>query len=363
MQGLVTGSIPEQRELADGNGMFPLTLIPEPGSSPKIDEFAASLKRQSAELRALALKHGGVLLRDCPIRGADDFAKVSLALECEGYSYIGGAAPRTEIVPGVVFTSNESPPDQAIPFHHELAQSPTPPAYILFCCERAAAEGGATPIIPSGEVADFFESKFPEFAKRVAELGVSYIRTVPEVTDMTSAQGRSWKETYAVSSREEAELAMQKQGTSFTWLPNGDCRTVTKVLPALVTDSRTGKRMFFNSMVAAFTGWNDARNEGRKAVVLGDGSPIEEAAMDAVAAFMKEKRVAFKWHVGDVIILDNTTTMHSRDTFTPPRRVLASLCGPPRRGEAEEAAGEQQEKKRARLEQQRPIASPARVGI
>jgi len=62
---------------------------------------------------------------------------------------------------------------------------------------------------------------------------------------------------------------------------------------------------------------------------LGDGSPVDEAAVDSVAEFMRERRVAFKWKKGDVLIIDNTLVMHSRETFVRPRRVLASLRGPP----------------------------------
>ena len=37
--------------------------------------------------------------------------------------------------------------------------------------------------------------------------------------------------------------------------------------------------------------------------------------------------MAFAWRAGDVLLLDNDKAMHSRQTFTPPRRVLASLWG------------------------------------
>mmetsp|Transcript_11982 Transcript_11982/g.21195 ORF Transcript_11982/g.21195 Transcript_11982/m.21195 type:complete len:746 (-) Transcript_11982:53-2290(-) len=327
---LVPTSIAEQRPLSNGKGAFPLVLTPTPNKGPTdAQQLSAWCARKSTQLRALLLQHGAVLLRDCGVNGADDFGLVTRALGCEGYDYVGGAAPRTEVVKGVVFTSNESPPDQPIPFHHELAQSPTPPSYILFSCEKESKAGGATPIIPSEEVADFFISKFPEFAREVEAKGVRYIRTMPEVTDKTSAQGRSWAETFAVSSRAEAEAAMRKQGTSWEWLPNGDCKTVTAVLPALRKDERTGRHVFFNSIVAAFTGWNDSRNVGEKAVVLGDGSPVNAEAIRAVARFMSEKEVAFTWKKGDILVLDNTTVMHSRQTFEPPRRVLAALRGPP----------------------------------
>lgn len=305
-----------------------MTLVPQ---SEKLtaNQIAEVFKGRGSELRSMVMKHGAVLLRGFDVNTPEDFAAISRSLDCEDYSYIGGAAPRTELVPGLVFTSNESPPEEPIPFHHELAQAPTPPNYILFMCQVASAEGGATPIIHSGEVANFFTSKFPEFARRVAQHGVRYIRVMPEVTDPLSALGRSWKETYNVSTRTEAEAAMRAHGTSFEWLPNGDCRTITTALPALRVDKRTGQQVFFNSVVAAYTGWYDARNDGKKAIILGDGSQVDETAIEAVAAFMKERRVAFKWHKGDVLIIDNGLAMHSRDTFVPPRRVLASIRGPP----------------------------------
>jgi len=326
---MVEISIPEQRPLEDGSGMFPLAMGPRDGQAISAKELEGAIRGRAQDFRALAAKHGAVLLRGFDVNGPEDFAAISRSLNCGDYSYIGGAAPRTEIVPGLVFTSNESPPEEPIPFHHEMAQAPNPPNYILFYCEIESPQGGATPIIPSAEVANFFTARFPEFSTRVAEQGVRYIRVMPEVTDPTSAQGRSWKETYDVKTREEAEKVMGSQGTTCEWQANGDCRTITTVLPGLRADDRTGQQTFFNSVVAAYIGWNDSRNVGKRAVVLGDGSPIDEEAVESVAEFMRERRVAFKWKKGDVLIIDNFLAMHSRETFVRPRRVLTSLRGKP----------------------------------
>jgi alpha-ketoglutarate-dependent taurine dioxygenase len=50
---------------------------------------------------------------------------------------------------------NNSPPDQPIPFHHELAQTPNPPRYIFFYCDVPSETGGQTPIIDSTAVYRF----------------------------------------------------------------------------------------------------------------------------------------------------------------------------------------------------------------
>ena len=57
--------------------------------------------------------------------------------------YIGGNAVRNLIVGNddrmedmQILTTNESPPSEPIPFHHELAQTPNPPSHICFYCRH-----------------------------------------------------------------------------------------------------------------------------------------------------------------------------------------------------------------------------------
>lgn len=118
---------------------------------------------------------------------------------------------------------------------------------------------------------------------------------------------------------------LARMGMTGVWLPNGDLKTVTSVLPAVQVDKRTGRKVWFNSVVAAFTGWKDVRNEEGKAVVLGDGRQLDGVAVHACLKIMNEVAVDFPWHQGDVLLIDNKVTMHGRRSFKPPRRILASL--------------------------------------
>jgi hypothetical protein len=45
------------------------------------------------------------------------------------------------------------------------------------------------------------ESLHPEFMKKLEDLGVQYIRIIPENDDPTSAIGRGWKSTYLTDSK------------------------------------------------------------------------------------------------------------------------------------------------------------------
>jgi hypothetical protein len=105
---------------------FPAVLVP---SAPVAGDDAGGLDQCLAAVRAeresrlepLVRAAGALLLRGFPVRTAADFDRTVDAFGYEELPYVGGAAPRTNVV-GRVFTANESPPDQKIPFHHEMAQ-------------------------------------------------------------------------------------------------------------------------------------------------------------------------------------------------------------------------------------------------
>lgn len=316
-----------QGDREDDGRVFPWTLVPGASARPFAStRLVAWLGEHRDEVFARAMEHGALLMRGFSVDTADDFAEIVEALDLENMPYIGGAAVRTRIAGDRVVTANEAPPSEPIPFHHEMAQVPHPPHYILFYCDLPPASGGETPIVRSHLVYRFAAERYPDFMARVEALGVRYIRVLPEDDDPTSAIGRSWRSTYGVETRAEAEARMAEMGTSWEWLPEGELRTVTKPLPAVRTDARTGHKTFFNSMIAAYQGWVDRRNDPTKAIVLGDDSPVDHEALTGIASFMRATCAAFPWQKGDVLLVDNRLTMHARSPFVPPRRILASVA-------------------------------------
>lgn len=110
--------IPQQRRY--GPILFPTVLALNPLTPPDFD-LAASIKLHNTWLQSRLNDSGAVLFRGFPLYTPSDFNSFVEAFELDELPYVGGAAPRTNIV-GRVFTANESPPDQKIPFHHEMAQ-------------------------------------------------------------------------------------------------------------------------------------------------------------------------------------------------------------------------------------------------
>ena len=320
-----TINLPEQQSV---NGVdFPLVLAPnKDATKPSLESTLAWISSIKDELRTLMLKHGAILLRDFPVDGPAEFEAVLDAAEFINMPYVGGAAPREEVTKGRILTANESPPSEPIPFHHEMAQVPAPPAYIFFYCDIASDEGGETAIVHSNRVYERFRAATPSFCAKVEELGVRYVRIMPEEDDASSPIGRSWKSTFLAKTRAEAEEKMRALGTTWRWLDDGNLYTETATIPAIRTEKRSGQKTFFNSMVAAYTGWTDTRNDPKKAVVCGDGSPVDGRGLLATAKAMNEECVAFRWQRGDVLLIDNSLVLHSRRPYRGQRRILASIA-------------------------------------
>mmetsp|Transcript_12565 Transcript_12565/g.12188 ORF Transcript_12565/g.12188 Transcript_12565/m.12188 type:complete len:320 (+) Transcript_12565:88-1047(+) len=313
---------------------FPLVIKPKERSrSSDLNDY---IQNKRNEIDNLLLTHGAILFRGYEIYSAEDFDSIVVSTQLNGMEYLGGAAVRTQITPRV-FTANESPSSEKIPFHHEMSQVPQPPTHLFFYCETAPKDGGETPILKSSEVCRRLTEIHPDFMDRLKSQGVKYVRYMSRKDDSTSAIGRGWEATYLTNTKEGAESALTKQGSSFEWLPGDVLKTITKPLPAVRTDrstddtKRTGTTNFFNSIVAAYTGWNDSRNRGSEAVVLGDGTPVPAVFIKDAVAIMDEICVALPWERGDVLLIDNRTVMHSRRPFQGPRRILASLVRDPAR--------------------------------
>ena len=116
---------------------FPLGL----SSHNDLKSLIKYLKENHDEIDKKLLINNGIFFRDSGIKTAQDFHDVVLATGFKEMAYLGGAAVRTQITERV-FTANESPSSEKIPFHHELAQTPEPPTHLLFFCEVPPVEGG-----------------------------------------------------------------------------------------------------------------------------------------------------------------------------------------------------------------------------
>ena len=314
-------SLAEQQQHT--NGVFPLVYAAaEIGSADAIKDWIEQHMDQLADELAV---HGAILFRDFGVTDDKGFDGFIRAFNQPSFTYEDSLSNavrrnRTELV----FTANEAPPEVSIFLHHEMAQTPVFPSKLFFYCERAAQVGGATPICRSDTLLEELEAAVPDFVAACQEKGVCYSQTMPPEDDMQSGQGRSWRSTLSAQTQAEAEIKLKKLNYQWQWQTNNTLRVTTPVLPAikLLAD---GRRVFFNQLIAAFRGWQDARNSAEKSICFGDGSVINSADM-AVAIDLADKLTFdIPWQTGDVVLLDNFLTMHGRRPFQGQRCVLAAL--------------------------------------
>ena len=270
-------------------------------------------------------KHGAILFRGFPVLSDLDFDSFVQAFGLDGFTYqesLSNAVRknRTE----KVFTANEAPPAVSIFLHHEMAQTPLYPSKLFFYCEKAAEEGGATPICRSDILLKELEARAPQFVADCENKGVRYSNNMPAVDDAESGQGRSWKSTLSVDSKEEAENKLEKLGYRWQWQDDGGLRVTTAALPAVRT-LKDGRRVFFNQLIAAYRGWEDSRNDADKSICFGDDSEMDAEAMALAIQLGDELSFDIPWQTGDVALVDNFLAMHGRRPFSGERRVLASL--------------------------------------
>lgn len=270
--------------------------------------------------------NGAILFRNCPIPSPEAFETMLDTSEFVNMPYVGGAAPRSKVTQRRVITANESPASEKIPFHHEMAQVANPPGYVFFYCDLAAKKGGATGILHSNEIYNQAKRISPEFTEAIEKSGVKYVRVMPEDDDSKSPIGRSWKSTFNAASKDEAEHKMKEMGMEWEWLPGGNLRTITATLPAIRTDRATGKKTFYNSIIAAYMGWQDERNDRTKAVMTADGKFMDGKIIEKIADAMDDYAVKFPWQKGDALWLNNNLVLHSRYPFEGSRKILASIA-------------------------------------
>lgn len=299
---------------------FPLVLTPADPGAP------CALAAGCGEILSHLSAHGAILFRGFGITSAQDFDAFVADFGLRNFPYdesLSNAVRRNRT--SRIFTANEAPRDVEIFLHHEMAQTPRFPSHLFFFSEQSAESGGATPLCRSDVLLEQLEKAIPAFVARCRERGACYTLTMPAVADQTSGQGRSWRQTLGVESREAAERRLASLQYQWCWLPDDNLSVTTPALP-LIRQTQLGREVFFNQLIAAYCGWQDQRNDSKRSVTYGDGSEFDEADLKAAVEIAYGSVFDLAWQTGDVALIDNYLVMHGRRPYAGQRSVLASLC-------------------------------------
>lgn len=318
-------SLPETRYY-DGRA-FPLVVSPPAHLTALESSVEAGIKhiqQHRPHLHSLLDKHAVLLFRGFGFKTAEDFSRVTdEGLGLSNFPYSLGNAVRKQIHGERVVTTNESPSEKPIPFHHELAQTPRYPGKLAFFCEKKPSVGGETPICYSPAVYDDLREKMKDWVERIQREGVVYRRRMSRHDRPWSAIGRGWEGTFGAECKEEAEKKLKERGYDWKW---EDGEVLVEISPRLrATWEEKGRTSWFNQIWAVWGGWRDELNEGG-GVRIGDGGEMGEDEVEAMGQVIESHKVSIGWEEGDVMLVHNMLAMHSRSPFQGERRVYASLA-------------------------------------
>ncbi|KAJ4831082.1 hypothetical protein Tsubulata_006069, partial [Turnera subulata] len=163
---------------------------------------------------------GAIIFRGFPVNTASDFNDVVEAFGYEEFTCFGGVSPRTHVV-GRVYTANEGPLDQNIPFHHEMNRHPEFPSRVFFFCEVEPQGGGETPLVVSHVVYNKIKERHPDFVKRLEDPGLIYTRMLGEENDLSTVKGRGWRSAFSTQDKRLAEERAAALMMRLEWLEDG----------------------------------------------------------------------------------------------------------------------------------------------
>jgi alpha-ketoglutarate-dependent taurine dioxygenase len=281
-------------------------------------------------LRAAVLQHGAVLVRGLGLRDVADTAAVfrtlgpGLTTEREAF------APRRAYTEGV-YSSTTWPANQPMCMHHELSYALEAPSQMMFACVTPPAAGGVTGVADSTAVMQ----ELPlELAHRFNIEGWMLVRNYNEEI------GASWAEAFGTQDRGAVEAYCRANAIEFEWQPGGGLRTRQR-RRAVVGHPETGQGCWFNQ-IAFLNEWTmdpdvheylvDAYGaDGLPFTTrFGGGDPIGQDVVDLLNRAYEAHTLREPWQAGDLMVVDNLRTAHSREPYEGERQVLVGMSGPMR---------------------------------
>jgi alpha-ketoglutarate-dependent taurine dioxygenase len=328
-------TIPEETTMS-----HPLEVHREPGRPPLLTADAGGdpvgwVGRHRDALRATVVAHGTVMLTGLGLRDDTDAGTALRTLAPGGLLPEREAFAPRQTYPGGVHSSTKWPAHQQMCLHHELSYGVQFPGTMVFACLVAPSSGGATVVADAAAVLDALPADLvARFEREGWRLDRAYNDEI----------GAPWTEAFGTADPLEVEQYCRTHAIEYAWQPDGGLRTRQR-RPAVVRHPVTGVRCWFNQV--AFLNEHTLDPEVREFLVemygedalpfttrFGGGDPIGEDVVALLNETYEAVTVREPWQAGDLMLVDNVATAHSREPYSGPREIVVGMAEPVRLDEA-----------------------------
>jgi alpha-ketoglutarate-dependent taurine dioxygenase len=313
---------------------FPAPLLEvdlKPGGPPilraeAVGDAPSWAARHRDALRAVVAEHGSVLVRGLGLRDTAEIGAVCAQLASRLMTERETFAPRRLYDDGV-YSSSKWPPNQPMCMHHELSYTLEFPGLMLFACVSAPTAGGATGVADSPTMLDALPV---DLVRRFERDGWLLVRNYNDEI------GASIAEAFGTDDRGAIERYCRANAIELEWQPNGGLRTRQR-RSAVVRHPVTGQRCWFNQ-IAFLNEWT-VDPEVREFLVdvygpdglpfntrFGNGDPVSEDVVQLLNHLYETHTARESWQAGDLMLVDNIRTAHSREPFEGQRELLVALA-------------------------------------
>lgn len=323
---------------------FPLDLDIRAGKPPMVSAApGADVPGWVAEhhdaLRGAVREEGSVLVRGLGLSDLNDVITVAQGVTRGLMAEQEAFAPRHAYADGV-YSSTRWPANQPMCMHHELSYRLEFPGLLVFACLKAPPAGGATGVADASAVLDALPRALVERFEREGWL----------LTRCYNDEiGASFAEAFGTDDRAAVESYCRTQAIEFEWRPDGELRTRQR-RAAVVRHPATGLRCWFNQ-IAFLNEWT-LDPEVREYLVdvygadglpfntrFGDGDPIGEGVVQLLNDVYAANTLREPWQAGDLMLVDNIRTAHSREPFQGEREVVVAMGDPVRLADCSPTVG------------------------
>lgn len=290
-------------------------------------DLVAFAKKNQTWIEQQLLEHGALLFRNFQVTSDTTFRNFASVIVPELLEDNERSTRRSEVSKHV-FTASEYPETLFLPLHNEMSLSKIWPLKICFFCLQAPTQGGETPFADSRKVFDLIAERI---RNQFIQKKILYVRNYRKGLDL------SWEEVFQTTSRSDVEAYCQQAGIRVEW--KGKNLKTWQFREAVAAHPKTGEMVWFNQAHAYHISNLEPtiRNVVLESFVeedlpmntyYGDGTRIEDSALDAIREAYAQSTFSFPWQEEDILMLDNMLMAHGRAPFRGPRKILVAMGQP-----------------------------------